>query len=157
MRLVAVATAIAFVGALTGGCAHEERVAWPLSAADVQRINGAIDDSGWFRVNYVRSETATALAPIARPTWIRSADADTITFRTVGDGTEQLPANLLTGVTVKDRGRGALVGTGIAVGAVAVELGIWYAFRRYWDREDPVRSRQAMGASSTTSAPAGSR
>jgi hypothetical protein len=129
MRLVAIATAVASSGALAGGCAHEQ-VLWPPSAEDVARMNGAIDPGGWYRVNYVQSLPAADPARVVHPTRILWANADTIAFRTPFDHSQDVPANLVTGVTVKTRGRGTLLGLGIGAIAVVGELGGWYAFRR---------------------------
>jgi hypothetical protein len=129
MRLLAIATAVALSGALAGGCTHEQ-VLWPPTAEDVARMNGAIDAGGWYRVNYVQSLPAAAPARVARPTRILWANADTIAFRPPFDHSEEVPANLVTGVTVKTRGRGTLIGLGIGAVAVAGELGVWYALRR---------------------------
>jgi hypothetical protein len=129
MRLVAIATALASSSAMAGGCAHEQ-VMWPPTAEDVARVNGAIDPGGWFRVNYVESLPATDPARVARPTRILWANADTISFRTPFDHSQEVPSNLVTGVTVKTRGRGTLIGMGIAAGAVAGEVGVLYALKR---------------------------
>ena len=128
MRLVAIATAVASSGVLVAGCAHEQ-VTWPPTAEDVARMNSAIDPGGWYRVNYVQSLPAADPARVVHPTRILWANADTIAFRTPFDHSQEVPANLVTGVTVKTRGRGTLIGLGIGAIAVAGELGVWYALR----------------------------
>jgi len=91
---------------LACSCAHE-RVVWPPTRAQVEEIGYAAYDDRYVRVEFVD--------PIAAR-------------RELGDELS-LPAEQVRGLTVKYRGRGALIGALVgAVSGGAVLLGDWYLF-----------------------------
>jgi hypothetical protein len=125
MRLVFMAAAlVASISPLASGCAHEQ-TARPPTASDIARINEAAADNHWFRIEYVKPIPSRDVR-VERPIGIELLAGGEIGFRTAAGEIEQLPSTMLTGVTVKDRGRGVLIGTGIGTAAVMVELAAWY-------------------------------
>jgi len=126
------AALIASTGLLAAGCAHD-RMAWPPTATDIQRINEAAQDNHWLRVEYVSPIPSPNLR-VGRPTGIASVDNDEIGFLVADGETSKLPARLVTGVTVKDRGRGTLIGASIGTAAAIVELAAWFWVKSDWDR-----------------------
>ncbi len=112
---------------LLAGCAHEHGP-WPPPPADVARINDAArEEIGYLRVEYIDPYAHKSETPEMKPIRIEAVDPDTITFRTRAGGTRLVPAELVAGVTVKDRDLGGLVGVGIGLGAAAAELGaLWF-------------------------------
>ena len=127
MRLARViASLVASVGIVTGGCAHQ--LPWPPTAEDVARINKeAHDDEGYMRIEYVDPIASDWDAHNLRAVAIEAIDDDYISFRTRQKDIQLVPSDRVSGVTVKDRDLGGLIGLGLgaaagAAGMVAVEL-----------------------------------
>jgi hypothetical protein len=124
----AVSATAAMVGSIClfgAGCAHEFP-AWPPPAADIQRINEAAEDDHWLRVEYIEPIASMQGRHVDRPIRIESLNDDEIRFRTATGETRPVPLDLVSGVTVKDRKRGAFVGTGAGVALALTEVAAWY-------------------------------
>ena len=121
-----VAATLAAFGLLAAGCVHEQ-VAWPPTRQDIRRINAGADaHGGWLRVEYVEPLATYQGVYVKDPVAIEAVDLDRIAFQT-RDGTVQpIPIATVKGVTVKERGTGALIGAGIGLAGSAVVLGLAY-------------------------------
>lgn len=119
------------ISLLSTGCA--EHLPLPPTPADIARINEAArEENGYLRIEYVEP-IPPERARIARPSAIESFDDGYVSFRTAAGDLGVVRLDRIRGVTVKDRGRGALIGAGIGVAAVAA------AFAGFWlltDRGD---------------------
>ncbi|HEY7370872.1 MAG TPA: hypothetical protein VIF57_01755 [Polyangia bacterium] len=106
---------------LAAGCAHEY-LPRPPPPADIARVNEAAADNDWFRVEYVEPLPPGTDLPVERPIGIASADDRQISLVTRAGDVKTLPAQLVRGVTVKERAPGALYGglAGLGWGALAI-------------------------------------
>jgi hypothetical protein len=106
---------------VAGGCAHEYLPKPPLPA-DIDRINAAAADNDWLRVDYVEPLPPGTDLPVKGPIAIASADDRGISLVTRAGDVKTVPAELISGVTVKERAPGALTGglAGLGWGAVAI-------------------------------------
>ena len=108
----AIASLLIWVGLVAGGCAHP--LPWPPLAADVARINKeAHAEDGYLRIEYVDPIASRWDAHNLRAVAIESIDDDYIGFRTREGEISLLPSERVSGVTVKDRDLGGLIGAGL--------------------------------------------
>jgi len=116
------------------GCAHEQ-LPWPPPPDDVARINEAAHaENKYLRVEYVDPLMHRRVTPEMTPVRIEAVDPDQISFRTRAGGIHAVPIELVKGVTVRVRARGALVGGTIGLGAAALMLtGSWLMNRSRGD------------------------
>jgi hypothetical protein len=117
MRLARViASLVASAGVVAGGCAHQ--LPWPPTPDDVARINKeAHDEDGYLRIEYVDPIASHWDAHNLRVVAIEAIDRDYISFRTRDDEIQLLPSERVSGLTVKDRDLGGLIGVGLGVAA----------------------------------------
>jgi hypothetical protein len=115
---------LAAISLLSSGCA--EHLPLPPTPADIARINEAArEENGYLRIEYVEP-IPPERARIVRPSAIESFDDGYVSFRTAAGDLGVVRLDRIRGVTVKDRGRGALIGAGIGLVAVAAGLaGFW--------------------------------
>ena len=116
-----IASLLASVGVVAGGCAHQ--LPWPPTPDDVARINHeAHEEDGYLRIEYVDPIASDWDAHNLRAVAIESIDDDYISFRTREKEIQLVPSERVSGVTVKDRDRGGLIGLGLgaAVGAASM-------------------------------------
>ena len=117
------------ISLLSSGCA--EHLPVPPTPADIARINEeAREENGYLRIEYVEP-IPPERARIVRPNAIESFDDGYVSFRTAAGDLGVIRLDRIRGVTVKDRGRGALIGGGIGVAAEALGL---FAFWLLTDR-----------------------
>jgi hypothetical protein len=135
--------AVAVLAALSvlGGCAHE-RVVWPPTQEKVAEISYAAYDDLYVRVEWVdpiaaKRELGDELHT-QRIVWF---DNEQIIFRTREGALLPVPAEKVQGLTVKHRGRGALIGALVGAGSgAAMMLGSWYLFDAMGDNDYFVNS-----------------
>ena len=132
---VRVAAAVALLGA---GCAHE-RVGRPPSTGEIGYINQEAEQRGWFRIVYdeppdracAAGSCGEAIAAwrgfeVVEPIGLVAADPAWITFRTAAGEERAVPADLVAGVSVRDRPRGAAIGAGVGLAWGALTVAALY-------------------------------
>jgi hypothetical protein len=122
--------ALAAAGTAAGGCAHE-RLPWPPPPDQIERINeGAREEKGYLRVEYVEPIASRAGVKVIKPIAIASIDDEQIAFRTRAGETQAVPTPLVRAVAIRDRGRGGLLGALAGIGVGLVTLGATWSVTR---------------------------
>ena len=122
MRLARViGSLLVSVGVAAGGCAHQ--LPWPPTPEDVARINKeAHEEDGYLRIEYVDPIASHWDAHNLRAVAIEAIGDDYISFRTREKEIQLVPSDRVSGVTVKDRDRGGLIGAGLGAAAGAAGM-----------------------------------